>query len=500
MCRNPSLTATMARHVLNLATAPSRLNRLIIRFGAVPPHRSRTFTMSAPAAASQAHLMPTTRMVRWFPNTAYPLIVSAPMAFVSNHKLACEVSAANGLGFIQGGRTFKPGSRSLQDLDDSLRLARTYLAQKHQGDRQQREENPNLPIGVGFILFSSCAAKYFATTTVPILRRHRPAAIWLFAPDPEKPDTLRRVVEGIFRNLGDEGWEPRLIVQVGTVAAARQAAALGADVIVAQGVDAGGHQFVNGVGIVSLVPEVVDMVRDEFPKRAIAVWAAGGIADGRGVTAALALGAEAAVMGTRYMVAEESDAQDYKRQALISASDGANSTAKSYVHDHVQGTWNWPKQYDGRAIVHPSYTDSLAGMSIEENEARYKKAKEAGDDSMMVTWSSTSVGLIRETAPAGDITVRVRNDARMCMMRMTMSARKARLVMEAHLQDELIEVKDDGESAEKKEPPQEDKEPGNAFFNKVRVNSAGKEARQEPEPRVPDAGTGYFRKIQHHKI
>lgn len=54
-----------------------------------------------------------------------------------------------------------------------------------------------------------------------------------------------------------------------------------------------------GASIVALVPEIVDMLRDEFPDREIAVWAAGGLVDGRGVAAALALGAEGAVMGTR---------------------------------------------------------------------------------------------------------------------------------------------------------------------------------------------------------
>lgn len=153
------------------------------------------------------------------------------------------------------------------------------------------------------------------------------------------------------------------------------------------------------------------MVRNEFPDREIAVWAAGGIADGRGVAAALALGAEAAVLGTRYVVAPESDAEDYKREALLAASDGAANTVKSYVHDHVQGNRAWPSVYDGRALVHQSYRDDVAGMTIEENEARYKAAKEKGDVSMMVTWSGTAVGLVRTAPPAAEITRSVRDEA-----------------------------------------------------------------------------------------
>ncbi|KAI1349835.1 FMN-dependent 2-nitropropane dioxygenase [Xylaria sp. FL0043] len=388
------------------------------------------------------------RMQRWFPGTARPLIVSAPMAGITNPTLASEVVRAGGLGFIQGGRTFKPGCSALTQLEEQLTLARSLLplqppAEDKDKDKgnvpssasdKQKQKRQDLPVGVGFVLFSECAGPHFGETTAPILARHRPVAVWLFAPDEERsPGTLRRVVEGLRAaaaataestaestgdgaagsdgsggsggSAGDDGsaWNPRVVVQVGTVAAAREAAGLGVDVIVAQGAEAGGHQFVRAAGVFSLVPEVRDMVRNEFPDKEIAVWAAGGIADGRGVAAALALGAEAAVMGTRYMVAPESDAEEYKREALLSASDGATSTVKSYVHDHVQGNFTWPTLYDARAIVHPSYHDSQAGMTIEENVSRYKAAKEKGDVSMMVTWSTAP--------PAADITRQVRDEA-----------------------------------------------------------------------------------------
>ncbi|KAI3320440.1 FMN-dependent 2-nitropropane dioxygenase [Xylariaceae sp. AK1471] len=375
------------------------------RFGII-----RKFTMSAAPGRS--------RMQHWFPGTTKPLVVSAPMAFVSNPKLATEVVRANGLGFIQGGRAFKPNSPDLSQLEEQLTLAKSLLqnqAQRKPAEDAQKinnseEDDSPLPIGVGFVLFSDCAASHFGETAIPILARHRPAAVWLFAPNPERPDTLRRVTESLL-HAGSANWSPRIVVQVGTVSAAREAAELGAHVVVAQGVDAGGHQFARGAGVVSLVPEVRDMLRDEFPDREVAVWAAGGIADGRGVAAALALGAEAAVLGTRYMVATESGAQDYKRKALISASDGGANTVKSHLHDHVQGNRSWPAQYDARALVHPSYHDHQAGMGIEENETRYRKAKEGGDVSMMVTWSGSGVGLIRTELPAAEITKKVRDEA-----------------------------------------------------------------------------------------
>jgi nitronate monooxygenase len=125
----------------------------------------------------------------------------------------------------------------------------------------------------------------FEQTALPLIAENRPAAIWLFAPDGDlKPHSK------IIPSLKALEHPPIVFVQVGNVIAAREAAQDGADVLVMQGVDAGGHQFRQGSGIVSLVPEVRDMLDKEFPDRKISIVAAGGIADGRGVAGALALG------------------------------------------------------------------------------------------------------------------------------------------------------------------------------------------------------------------
>ncbi|KAI1338275.1 FMN-dependent 2-nitropropane dioxygenase [Xylariaceae sp. FL0016] len=340
------------------------------------------------------------RMKQWFPGTSYPLIVSAPMDFVTNPKLATEVVKAGGLGFIQGGREFSPNSPVLQKLDDQLNEVGKLL-------NVRPGSGAVLPIGVGFVAYSP-SASLFPQTTTPVIARHRPAAVWLFAPSPEAPKTLPSMVASL-RAAGSE-WGLKIVVQVGTVASARAAVEHGVDVIVAQGTDAGGHQFAAGAGIVSLVPEIKDMC-SEYPDRQVAVWAAGGIADGRGVTAVMALGAEAAVLGTRYMVASESDAQDFKRQAILSTSDGGANTVKHQIHDHVQGNMEWPDMYDGRAVVHASYHDHKAGVPLKDNTKKFKDAKEAGDVSRMVTWSGTGVGLIKHEMPAAQITKQVREGA-----------------------------------------------------------------------------------------
>jgi nitronate monooxygenase len=96
----------------------------------------------------------------------------------------------------------------------------------------------------------------------------------------------------------------------------------GADVIVAQGSDAGGHGAANSASIVSLVPELVSALPDT------PILAAGGIANGKGALAALALGAEAVVIGTRFAVANESAMADGAKDLIIRTSDGGISTRR----------------------------------------------------------------------------------------------------------------------------------------------------------------------------
>ncbi|KAK8003856.1 serine aminopeptidase- s33 domain-containing protein [Apiospora arundinis] len=380
--------------------------------------------MASPSSSASAQR---SRMQRWFPTTSSPLIVSAPMDFVTNATLASEVSKAGGLdyilrsalGFIQGGRDFTPGCAALKKLDQELSQARRLLSDLKSSSNSSDNATTAkdiLPLGVGFVAYAA-SVSHFAETTVPILASYRPAAVWLFAPAPDQPGTIGDMVRALREPSSSEDWsaQVKVVVQVGSVAAAREAVAAGADIIVAQGVDAGGHQWARGASVVSLVPEIADMVAEQTGSssggREVAVWAAGGLAEGRGVAASLVLGAEGAVLGTKFMVAAESDAQEFKKQAILSTSDGGMNTVKSQLHDHVQGNMSWPDLYDGRAVVHPCYQDHEAGVSLDENAAKFKSAKDAGDTSKMVTWSGTGVGLIKESLPAAEMVKQLRDSA-----------------------------------------------------------------------------------------
>jgi NAD(P)H-dependent flavin oxidoreductase YrpB (nitropropane dioxygenase family) len=93
-------------------------------------------------------------------------------------------------------------------------------------------------------------------------------------------------------------------------------------VIVAQGIDAGGHGPINAASIISLVPEIVSAIPE------IPVLAAGGISDARGVLAALALGADGVVMGTRFAASVESATADSAKRLIIQTQDGGVSTQR----------------------------------------------------------------------------------------------------------------------------------------------------------------------------
>src|SRR5262249_52043268 len=155
----------------------------------------------------------------------------------------------------------------------------------------------------------------------------------------------------IMRSFGDAGlFHPKIksadvlaICQVQTLAQARIVLAEGADIIIAQGTEAGGHG--GGRSTLPLVPAVVDMVASS--QRNVPVVAAGGITAGRGLAAALMLGADGVMMGTRFSVASESLASPGIKARMVAAS--GDDTLRTTIFDIARG-YSWPKEYTGRAI------------------------------------------------------------------------------------------------------------------------------------------------------
>lgn len=335
-------------------------------------------------------------------HTAYPwiktpLIASAPMLRIAMPPLAVAVFRAGGLGFLAAGFDV---STLETDLEHAARLVR----ESDPPIRQVPVEKGILPIGVGFINWGADL-----TASLEAIRKYTPCAVWFFGPV-SQPDDLIPWAEQV---RAVTSGRTKIWVQVGSVAeAVAVAEALEPDVLVVQGSDAGGHGLARSASVISLVPEVRDaLVERGFDN--IALLAAGGIVDGRGVAAALALGASGVAMGTRFLASHEATIARGYQAEVLRASDGGISTVRSTVYDRVRDIYGWPRRYDGRGVINESYVDAVErGMADEENRRLYVEEMKKGDagwgpEGRMTTYAGTGVGLVRDTLPAGEIIKRV---------------------------------------------------------------------------------------------
>jgi nitronate monooxygenase len=197
---------------------------------------------------------------------------------------------------------------------------------------------------------------------------------------------------------------------VGSAEEARRAVAAGADVIVAQGWEAGGHVW-GRVATLPLVPAVVDAVAP------VPVIAAGGIGDARGVAAVLALGAQAAWLGTRFLLAEEMPIhQDYQRRLIAAAETDPQLYPNLYEvgwpdspHRALANSTATAWQAAGRPPLaqRPGYGDVIAHFASGEAIVRYEPAPPmdgtTGDIEALSMWAGQGVALARQRQPAADI-------------------------------------------------------------------------------------------------
>jgi nitronate monooxygenase len=197
-----------------------------------------------------------------------------------------------------------------------------------------------------------------------------------------------------------------LICQVQTLAMAKQAVAAGADVLIAQGTEAGGHGAARG--LVTLVPEVVDAVGADIP-----VVASGGIADGRGLAAALMLGAAGVLMGTRFYATPEAAGADTAKDRIRAAS--GDDTLRSIVFD-ISRRNVWPAPFTGRCLRN-EHLDRWFGREVElmrhldEESARYVAARKDGDFDIAAVIAGESAGLIHEIASTREVIEQIVRDA-----------------------------------------------------------------------------------------
>jgi nitronate monooxygenase len=296
-------------------------------------------------------------------------VISAPMAFAAGGRLAAAVSAAGGLGLIGGG------------YGDADWLNEEFCAAGHQR------------IGCGFITWSLRKQP----ALLDLVLNKNPTAILLSFDDPA-PLANRIKERGI-----------TLICQIQTRRDAERALACGADVIVAQGSEAGGHGEKRGT--FSLVPEVADLIAKESPDTLLC--AAGGIGDGRGLAAALMLGADGVLVGSRLWASKEANVSDRMHAAALHAT--GDDTIRSQVMDLARKL-GWPKRYTARVLKN-RFIERWHGREEEllavadEEAAKYRKAWADGDAEESNTFVGEVVGLIRNIEPAADIIERMVREA-----------------------------------------------------------------------------------------
>jgi nitronate monooxygenase len=180
-------------------------------------------------------------------------------------------------------------------------------------------------------------------------------------------------------------------------------------VIVAQGAEAGGHG--DRRATFTLVPEIADLLAARSPETLLC--AAGGIADGRGVAAALMLGADGVLVGTRLWATVEANVAEAMQVAAVAA-DG-DATIRTCVPDIARGL-EWPERFTARVLRNP-FTASWDGREAELRRAGERVAREweegwaAGDPQRANTFVGEAVGLISAIEPAGAVVERMAAEA-----------------------------------------------------------------------------------------
>lgn len=282
---------------------------------------------------------------------AYPL-VQGGMAWVADANLAAAVSNGGGLGIIAA------ANMPPELLEEQLIKVRTLT---------------DKPFGVNIMLMSPTVDH-----VVELVAKHRVPIVTTGAGSPGKViDTLKP--------LGTI-----IVPVIASVAQAKRVEKQGADAVVAEGMEAGGH--IGDLTTMVLIPQIVDSVD-------IPVIAAGGIADGRGIAAAFALGAEGVQVGTRFICCSESTVHPAYKEAVINARDRSNVVTGRFTGHPVRCLKNkLTAKFDEL---------EKTGASAEEYErlgaGRLRAAVVDGD----VEWGSVMAGqsaaLVNHIQPAGEI-------------------------------------------------------------------------------------------------
>lgn len=299
-----------------------------------------------------------TRLTK-FLDIKYP-IISAPMAFASGGKLASAVTNAGGLGLIGGG------------YGDKVWL------------EAQFNEAGNTIVGCGFITW----ALGNNPDCLDLVLSKKPKAMFISFGDPEK---YAKKIKA--NNIP-------LICQIQTLKDAKHAVDIGADIIVAQGAEAGGHGEKRAT--FTLVPEVACYLSIHAPN--VLLVSAGGVANGRGLAASLMLGAQGVLVGSRFWAASEALVHPNMWQAGIKAS--GDDTLRSTFVDVVRNK-NWPERYSINLIANEfsdKWHNNEAALAADNAAMQsWQRASLNGDSSISTAFVGEAIGQIKSVEPAAVI-------------------------------------------------------------------------------------------------
>ena len=315
-------------------------------------------------------------------------IALAPMAQVSGGALAAACARAGALGLLGGGYGELPWLQNQHALalqllqDDALALKR---------------------LGCGFITWK--LDEDASALDWLLDQPHTPAGLMLSFGDP-RPYAARIAKRGV-----------PLICQIQRLEQLPWCLEAGAAVIVAQGAEAGGHGMsgVQARATISLVPEMADALAAQSPSTLL--LAAGGIADGRGLAAALMLGADGVLMGTRLWASAESLAASGAVSAALKAN--GDDTARSSVFDVLRRK-SWPAEFDFRALrnrLHREWESRIDALLAAPEAPRvdYDAGVAAQDFERAHVTVGEAVGLLRDAPSAVELIERITKQAEALM-------------------------------------------------------------------------------------
>ncbi|KAG7357280.1 dioxygenase [Nitzschia inconspicua] len=353
--------------------------------------------------------------------------MGAPMAGVSGAKLAFETCRAGGLGFIAAGHL--NSKEAFKQLEHEIEIFKELAAKaKANGD-----EGGQYPLCIGFISHSTFKEELGWNFVQHLLEDYEPDVVQFFAPAVSYPPPgvkAKIIVSNTVKLCQSYGC--KVVAQVGSVKEAIEALDCGVDCIVAQGSEAGGHGIRRdlGNGTLSLTSTLVKIA--EQKKRKIPVLAAGGIVDGRGLVAALALGADGVVLGTRLWASNEAAGPKAYKMALVETR-SCDDVVRTQVFDMISNSYNttkWPAPYDSSGVLRNLVTDAWDTKLNElESEilypsngsniaAKFRKAAEGQRIDTACVYSGQGVGEIMSIEPAYGIIQKIQREAAESMTRL----------------------------------------------------------------------------------